>query len=169
MSTQTTAPTMGNLDKVRYSHADMIDALLACPTLTQKELAERYGYTQHWISNIMQSDAWKAAYAKRREELIDPTIKTSIEERFNLLAAKSLSVLMAKLDAPKVTDAVALKAAELGARGIGLGGFAGNRVQVDIHNQVDLRAAVEAAHARRSELMAERVEPAAPQSFPALA
>lgn len=119
----TSAPTMGRLSKIRYTHADMIDFIINNPGTSQGDLAARYGYSQGWVSNIMASDAWKSAFAKRHEELVDPTLKLSLEERFRGLAARSLERLMEKLDQPQVSDGTVLKAVELGARGVEVGGF----------------------------------------------
>lgn len=118
------APTMGVVQKMRYSHADMIDFIIANPGVSQNALASRYGYTPSWISNVMASDAWKAAMAARREELVDPVLLASIEEKFRAVAEKSLERLMEKLSAPVVSDNVVLKAAELGAKALNVGGHA---------------------------------------------
>lgn len=113
-----------SIAKIRYSHEDMIDCLLSNPHITQNELALRYGYTPSWVSTVMSSDAWKAQYAKRRSEMVDPTVALSVNERMEALAQRSLDVLMTKLDEPAVPASVALKALELGARGREIGGFA---------------------------------------------
>lgn len=115
------APTMGVLAKVRYEHRDMIDFIIANPQCSQGDLAARYGYSQGWISNVMASDAWQSAMAARREEVVDPVLRMSIEERMKGLVSRSLTVLMEKLDKPVVSDTVALKALELGAKSLGLG------------------------------------------------
>jgi hypothetical protein len=118
------AKTMGNLDKVRYTHSDMIDFIIANPWVSQNELAARYGYTPAWVSNIMASDAWQAAMASRRDEVVDPALKASLEERFKGVVIQSLNRLQEKLNAPQVSDQVVLRAVELGARACGLGGKA---------------------------------------------
>lgn len=112
------------IDKVRYSHVDMVDFIIANPWISQGEIAARYGYTQAWVSTILASDAFQAKMAERREEVIDPAMKATIEERFKALTIQSLKRLMEKLDAPVVSDNVALKAAELGAKALGIGGNA---------------------------------------------
>ena len=118
------APTMGALQKVRYSHTDMIDFIIANPQTTQNALASRYGYSVGWVSNIMASDAWQSAMAKRREELVDPTLVATIDERFRGITLQSLERLKQKLEAPAVSDNVVLKALELGAKALGVGGNA---------------------------------------------
>jgi hypothetical protein len=118
------APTMGNLQRVRYTHADMIDYIIQNPWVSQNELAARYGYSPGWVSNIMASDAFQAAMAARKDEIIDPVMKATVEERFKALVHRSLTVLMEKLEKPNVSDNVAIRAAELGAKAMGLGGHA---------------------------------------------
>ncbi len=126
-----TAPTMGVVAKLNYSHTDMIDFIIANPGVSQGALAARYGYSPAWISNVMASDAWKMQLAARREELIDPVLCMTLQEKFGALAEKSIEVLMTKLSAPVVSDNVALKAADLGARGAGVGNAAPQATQQD--------------------------------------
>ena len=118
------APTMGNLDKVGYSHKDMIDFIIANPGITQNHLASRYGYSVGWVSNVMASDAWQSAMAARRSEICDPVLVASVEERFRGVTLLSLKRLTEKLEAPQVSDNIVLKAVELGARAMGVGGNA---------------------------------------------
>lgn len=118
------APTMGKLARVKYSHLDMIDYIIANPGCGLKELAARYGYSLGWISNIQASDAWKAAMAKRRAELVDPVMHSTIQERFEGITALSLERLKEKLEQPQVSDNVVLRAVELGAKAMGIGGNA---------------------------------------------
>lgn len=116
-----TAPTMGALARVRYTHLDMIDFLLANPGASQNELALRYGYSPSWVSNIMASDAWQAQFDKRRGEMVDPGLKHTIEEGFRAVVRRSQAVVLEMLDKPNPPPNVALKAMELGARSLGLG------------------------------------------------
>ena len=116
------AATMGRLDKVRYSHVDMIDFIIANPWVSQSELAMRYGYSPGWVSNIMASDAWQSAMAARRDEVVDPDLKATLEERFRGMTILSLQKLQQKLEAPQVSDQVVLRAVELGAKACGIGG-----------------------------------------------
>ncbi len=118
------APTMGNTEKMNYSHVDMIDFLIANPRATQNQLAARYGYSVGWVSNVMASDAWKSLMASRRSELVDPVLQATITERFEGLTRLSLDRLQQKLEAPMVSDQVVLKAVELGAKALGIGGNA---------------------------------------------
>ena len=127
------APTMGQLDKVRYTHVDMIDYIIANPGCSGKELALRYGYSQGWISNIQASDAFKAAMAARRAAVTDPILYQTVSERFEGMTALSLTRLMEKLEAPQVSDQVVLRAVELGAKAMGVGGHAPPPPQTQDH------------------------------------
>lgn len=118
------APTMGTVAKMNYSHLDMIDFIIANPGISQGALAARYGYSQGWICNVMASDAWQAQMASRRAELVDPVLVLTIEERMRGITIRSAERLMEKLDAPQVSDQTVLRAMELGAKALGVGGNA---------------------------------------------
>ena len=120
------------IEKVRYSHDAMIDIILSNPSIHQSALAKYFGYTQAWVSTIMSSDAFQARLAQRREEVLDPALTLSIEERFRALSTRSLEVLMEKLAEPasQVSETLALRAAELGAKALGIGGNAPPRTVI---------------------------------------
>jgi hypothetical protein len=107
--------------KVSYTHDAMIDLIIANPMMSQGERAKHFGYTQSWVSIIESSDAFRARLEARKEELVDPTIRATIEERFRALATKSLEVLQKKLESPNVSDNLAIQAASLAAKSLGLG------------------------------------------------
>ena len=117
-------PTMGAVAKINYSHVDMIDFIIANPGCRLKDIAARYGYTAAWSCNVQASDAWKVAMAARRAEIVDPTLVATVTERFEGIAILSLERLKEKLEKPAVSDNVVLKAVELGAKALGIGGNA---------------------------------------------
>ena len=112
--------------KVRYSHDAMIDMIIAHPGISQNQLAVQFGYTAAWVSTIMTSDAFKARLLNRREEIVDPALVMTLEEKFRGITEQSLAVLAQKLAAPvqNIPDNLALRAAELGAKALGIGGNA---------------------------------------------
>ena len=109
--------------KVRYSHDAMIDMIVAEPWISQNQLAEKFGYTAPWVSLVMSSDAFKERLAARKAELVDPAIVATLDERFKAVVQRSLEVLSEKLSAPAsvVPDQLALRAAELGVKALGMG------------------------------------------------
>ena len=136
----------------KYSHEDMIDFIIANPQVTQGQLAARYGYSQAWICQVMQSDAWQSMAAKRRAEIVDPVLLSTVNERFHAMTVRSIERLMEKLDAPMVSDAVVLKAVELGAKAMGIGGNAAPAPPPQDHlaqlanRLLDLQSQVRVAH-----------------------
>lgn len=123
MRVEPTAPTMGALKKVGYSHKALADLIIEKPWVSQNELAGYFGYSASWVSNILASDAFQVYLESRKDELVDPTIKATLEERFKALTEQSLRILQEKLAQPAVLvpDGLAIKAAELGARSLGFG------------------------------------------------
>lgn len=112
-----------DLAKISYTHQDCVDFIIANPGVSQNTLALRYGYSPSWVSIMINSDTFQARLAARRAELVDPTLTLTINERFNALTVRSLEVLQEKLcqDPTKVSDQLALQAAALGAKSLGLG------------------------------------------------
>jgi hypothetical protein len=56
--------------------------MITDPTLTQRQLAAEFQVSENWLSTVVGSDAFQAALAKRRDDLLDPEVIASIEERF---------------------------------------------------------------------------------------
>jgi hypothetical protein len=108
------------LQRTHYSHEAMIDVILANPTMTQRELAKQFSRSENWISVVMGSDAFQAALAKRRDDVMDPFLVATIEERFRGLATQSLQVIADKLETSKNTD-LALKALDISSKALGFG------------------------------------------------
>jgi len=123
------------IQQLGYSHDAMIDAMILNPRITNKELSEQFGYGPQWVSTVKWSDAFQKRLKERQEELINPEIRMSIEERIKGIVGRSLEVLEAKLqgDVNDIPDSVVLKALELGAKGLGIGGYSsGPQLQVNI-------------------------------------
>lgn len=141
----------GAIQKVAYTHEAMIELLIegaARPGgISQKEIAAHFGYTEGWISRIFASEAFQERLYARKEQLLDPTLRASVKERLEALVRRSIDVLEKKLDQPVVSDTVALRALELGARGLGVGGNAprpadqsGDRLERLAHRLIDLQS-----------------------------
>lgn len=139
------------LQRVHYSHEAMIDVIIAEPTLTQRELAKQFGRSESWISIIMGSDAFQAALAKRRDDLTDPFLIATIEERFRGLAQQSLSVIAENLEKTRNTD-LAVKALEISSKALGFGarnvnqGNTTNNFVVQLPPKIDSQADWAAKH-----------------------
>jgi hypothetical protein len=108
----------------------MIDLVVANPAISQNEIAAHFGFTPGWVSQVFNSDAFKNRLAERKEELIDPVLKASIEEKLNALADKSIQVLLEKLHQTQNMN-VAIRALDVTTRALGYGAKAGNAVQIN--------------------------------------
>lgn len=123
---QQSAPLIGTesaanaLARVKYSHDAMIDLMITNPGIPQGELASRFGYTQAWISRVVNSDAFLARLAERKGDIVDPAIALTLEEKFRAMASQSLDVIMDKLAVTKNPD-TALKALEISSKALGYG------------------------------------------------
>ena len=117
------APAKPTIQKVRYTHDAVIDEIIANPAISQGELSQRFGFTQSWMSIVINSDAFKERLAERKAQLIDPKLIASVEDRLGAIANRSLDKLMEKLDGPgangiKVMELVAIAKLAVGDRNI---------------------------------------------------
>ena len=119
---------MKNLEKMSKAELEAaIESLQAIIEKTQQEkyrieetIFQRFEKTEAWISRIIGSDAFQGALAKRREELTDPFLVATIEERFRGLAMQSLDVLAEKLELTRSAD-MALKTLDITSKALGFG------------------------------------------------
>lgn len=112
------------LTKIRYSHKAMADVIIASPGVTQDRLAAIFGYSPGWVSQVLNSDGFQTYLKSRQEELVDPMITASVEERLRGLVVKSIDVLQEKLYTDPRAD-TAVKALEVGTRALGYGAKTG--------------------------------------------
>ena len=119
-----------SIQKVRYSHDAMIDLIIENPTISQNAMAAHFGYTPGWVSQVINSDAFRERLAERKDELVDPRIRTSIEERIRGLADKSIEVLLQKLHETNNMN-VAVRALDVVTRSLGYGARPSAAVQIN--------------------------------------
>lgn len=115
-----TAPLKRGLN---YSHVAMVDFIIANPGISQGEIALRLGYTQSWLSTVFGTDAFQVALAARREQIVDPVLRATLEEQARGLYLRSMEILRQKLnaDAANVPDQLALQTFAQSARALGYG------------------------------------------------
>lgn len=105
---------------LRARHEAIIDLLIAAPHLKIREIAEKVGLSQSYISTLINSDTFKSRLAARRETLIDPVIAQTFEERMQGAMTQSLEILQDKLEKEQNVD-LALRVLEMGGRGASYG------------------------------------------------
>lgn len=118
-----TVHSQGVIKRINYSHKAMIDMILANPGISQNALAATFGYSVSWISQVMSSDAFQSALAERSADIIDPTLRLTVEERFKGLALRSMEILQEKLSKSPdmVPDQLAVRVLEVASRAAGYG------------------------------------------------
>lgn len=108
------------IGRVKYTHDAMIDLILANPSVKQGEIAKHFGYTQAWVSRIMNSDAFLARLAQRKKDIVDPSLILSVDEKLRAVASKSLDIVLEKLEAAPSMDQ-ALSAVTVASKALGYG------------------------------------------------
>lgn len=118
------------LRNLNFTHDAIVDLILAEPAIEKQEIASRFGYSIKYVSIVTSSDAFRERLAQRKAQLVDPLIAASINDRMRALTERSLEVLLDKVNQPSSTvDAsLALQAAQLGAKGLNIGGFASKMI-----------------------------------------
>lgn len=116
--------------KVSYTHDAMIDLIIANPAIKQIQLAEHFGYRPHTISIIINSDAFQEALAKRRDEVVSPELRATIQDRFRAMVAASQEYLLEKLSTSP-TPQLALGVLNSASRSLGYGAREHPTVQVN--------------------------------------
>ncbi len=109
-----------------YSHKALADAMILNPNLNGKALAAIFGRTPQWVYLVKSSDAFQSYLERRQGELLDPTLKTTLEERAKAIALRSMEVMAEKLERPaeSISDQFALRAFELTTKAAAVGGNA---------------------------------------------
>lgn len=155
------SPTRPKIEKVKYTHDAMIDLIIQNPWISQNEIAKAFGYTPAWISTVFASDAFQERLAERKTEIVDPSIRATVEERFRALVIQSLDVLAKKLEAPlsSISDELALGALNGAAKALGYGA---RRDVLQINQQVVVHVPSKAASSAAWEEQYAKRAPQAP-------
>lgn len=117
---QGTQSGANSIARVKYTHDAMIDLVISNPAISQNDLAKYFGYTAAWVSRIFASDAFQARLAARKDELVNPVLTASVEDRIKGLAMQSLDILEEKLNTTRNPD-LAVKCFELSTKAAGYG------------------------------------------------
>lgn len=81
------------LQKVSHTHHAIMDYMIANPSVPLKAVAEHFGYTQAWLSTVINSDVFRHAFRERREnwELVHDT---KLVSKLHEVATRSLDGLL---------------------------------------------------------------------------
>ena len=110
----------GHTVRLNYTHDAMIDLIIQEPTVSSRELAELFGYTQGWVARVIGSDSFQARLAERKGQLVDPAIAQSLKERLQGVAIHAVDLIGQKLDS-EASASYAIDALGLATAAMGLG------------------------------------------------
>lgn len=148
--------------KTNYTHDALIDQIIANPAIDQRDLARNMGYSEGWISTMMASDSFQAAFERRKEEIIDPVLRHSLDEQFKGLVHQSIQILRRKLEASP-SDTLALEVMKNASRALGYG--AKLKVEGEVkhtHSLVQILSSLPQGPAPRPAVTIDQPTPALP-------
>ena len=97
------------ITKVSHIHECIINEMIANPTASQKDLCEIFGYSTGWMNRLINSDSFQARLAERRQELMDPEVRTRLNTKLKTVTMQALDQLQQKLSAPESSADLALQ------------------------------------------------------------
>lgn len=87
--------------KARWYHDRIIDFMLASPVPpSQGDMAREMGYSDAWISVIVNSDAFKNRLEERKAEIVDPQLAATFNQRLEVAAFGILERLTKRIESP---------------------------------------------------------------------
>lgn len=110
------------LQKLSWWHMSIVDWMLQNPHRTQGDCARDFGVQPSWLSVIVNSDAFKEYYARRRQEH-EANISTTIVQKAEKLAGLGLEVLTTKLQTNRdvMPTETVLEVTEMALKSLGFG------------------------------------------------
>ena len=161
--------------KVHWWYESIVDWMLANPQKTKKECAEFFNVSNVWLYTLMQSETFKAVYAKRRAEhngLVSSSIIEKLGALTDVAAEKLLTRVIEKGD--DMTPGLLKDITEMGLEKLGYDGrysklappLPGQPANVQVNVAISTNASdLEEARSRmlaRGEKLAEAPQPPAP-------
>lgn len=114
---------------LRHWHRTLADLILAHPEATQRELARKLDRSEYWMSVVVNSDAFQEYLASRREELHNPVVVASFEQKVAAVGRLAMDKFAERIEqGAAIEHTTLLEAASLAAKVAGVGGF-GQRQQ----------------------------------------
>lgn len=97
MSTYADYQDLKRRKPVRFAHEAIIDDLLAYPRSTGKERSARLGYSESYLSIVMNTDMFKAYFEERRL-LYNQRFDHAIQHKTMVAVDKALDLVVESLD-----------------------------------------------------------------------
>lgn len=104
-----------------YTPQRMVQLIVDNPEWSLAQLAKHFHRPANWMYLVLATDEFQAALQRRRNEIGNPHITATIEERFRAVALRSSEVLLEEIGKPKVDPTILSKAADVSVKALGLG------------------------------------------------
>jgi hypothetical protein len=108
-------------DKVRPWHELVADMIICDPNRTQRSIAQELNRSEHWLSIVINCDAFQEYLATRKEEIVDPALRATVEERFRAVANLAAEKFLERLTLNAVSNKDLLDAMKVSSTGLGMG------------------------------------------------
>lgn len=109
--------------RLRPWHEMVADMLIANPNLSQREIARKLDRSEAYLSIVINSDGFQNYLAGRKEEILDPILQATVEDRLSAVANRSMDEFLRRMDlAPgSISNDSLLRATEISTKGLGMG------------------------------------------------
>lgn len=108
-------------DRPAVDYDELVQWLIAHPGATHAEIGMAYGRAAGWFSTVLVTAEFQSSLEPFKQQINNPGVTLSVEDRFRALVIRSVDVLQTKLSVAAPGDALVLEAAKLGVRALGLG------------------------------------------------
>jgi len=119
--------------EVSYRHEAIADEMLANPYKNQGDIAATLGFTQSWLSTVVNSSTFQAYYERRRREynssLADTAQRRSLEVGIAALDKVEEGLKEGEVDPVEAFDKALNRAGLAPSKGSGAAGGGGDQVQ----------------------------------------
>lgn len=104
-----------------YTADAMIDLMVEHPEYTHADFATHFGYRASWFAGVLVSNNFQAALDSRRGEINNPALTGTMNDMFQAMTVQALVVLQSRLDDPKASEDLIIKAIGAGVKALGMG------------------------------------------------
>lgn len=105
----------------KYHPETLVQLFVEHPEWSHKQFADHFGHRPSWFSSALISTPVQAIIARRKHEILNPLLSGDMKLWFQALTVQALSVIQTRMEDPKASEELILKAAALGVKALGMG------------------------------------------------
>lgn len=107
--------------KPQYTAEAMVNLMIAHPEYTHADFAAHFGYKASWFAGILISPNFQAALEPRRSLVQNPMLTGTMDDILRAVVVQSITVLQERLNDPKASEDLIIKALNSGVKALGMG------------------------------------------------